>query len=83
LIETCVDVDDKFVLVPVVTTTCTADTTTPPVLDMHTCELKAYVTMNDWLQNVVLEETTPPNSGSAKFDIWIHTQMLLSGYNRS
>jgi hypothetical protein len=55
----------------------------PPGVDIHTCDARANISINKWLQIALQEDRSLFNHKSTKFDTWFHTQMLPSGYNRS
>jgi hypothetical protein len=54
-----------------------------PPLDIHTCDSRVEVNINRWLQNVLREECTLDDNQATAFDIWLHTQMILTDYNRA
>ena len=57
------------------------DYATPPVLDIHTCDMNAIVNINGWMQNALKEDCSLHDDRCTEFDVWLHTQLVLTNYN--
>jgi hypothetical protein len=57
--------------------------TQPPVIHIHTCDTSMEITINSWLQNALREDCSLNDEKVTHFDVWFHTQMLVTGYNRA
>ena len=58
-------------------------TAVPPPIAFHTCDTRMVVTIDTWVQNALREPCTLNDDDATAFDLWIHTQMILTEYNRT
>jgi hypothetical protein len=52
------------------------------ILDIHTCDARVVVNINRWLQDVLKQPCGLRDGEATEFDTWIHSQMVLTSYNR-
>jgi hypothetical protein len=54
----------------------------PPAIEFHTCTSSADVKMDGWVQNALRERCEMDDGRLTAFDVWMYSQLTMTGYNR-
>jgi hypothetical protein len=55
----------------------------PPAIEFHTCTATAVVKVDGWVQNALRERCEMDDGRLTAFDVWMYSQLTVTGYNRA